>query len=760
MRNITLYAALPCLLLPWFIAAETLFLDVYLNGVKLKELVHFEQEQAHFWSEEDILSASNLADYAAGFSGRVDYCGLNAIQCQYDVYSQSLYLTAELSLFPAQRINTYKRQHLPLTKSRGALLNYDGYFRDFSNGAKTFDFIQQWRGFGNFGIVETTLNYRKDFSNMANNGINEGAVRFDSFWQYNDESNMRFWRVGDMISGRSNWARQVRIGGVKLSRRFELNPQFVPYPYPEFTGSAVLPSEVEIFINSSKLYAGQVTPGPFILDSEPAVNGLATATIITTDISGQAVSREVEFYISPELLRKGIFDYDLNLGVVRQNFGLRSFDYDSKPVGIADLRYGLSNVITLATHTELGGGVLNAGIGTDFNLANLGVVSLATAYGKNEQNSGWLSLFGYRFQTRDWGIAFKYKQQQQNYQDIGSTQFSLRNKREIQLNAAYSLSNGASVGAGYFVLAPFDGTKRRLFSAFYSKAFQTASLSASFNWVAELAAVNFGLNVSIPLGNRYRINGNTLKSSAGQHRTVVAANYARSGNRGLRWTASTILGSRDYSMSGSWKGDLAEVSAGVYDRGFSAGYYAQASGAVVLLDSTLLFGNRIADTFAVVSTGGLSNVPVMVENQQFGKSDSKGLLLVTGLASYNPVNISINTKPLPLDTNVVNDRITVMTAAGHGAKIDFELYQTRAAIIIVHGPDGKPLPIGTTATMHDAEAPYFVGWDGELYLEQLQNTNTVTLKNKHFSCVITFNYDATPDDIPVLGPFICHAEEQ
>ncbi|KOO57811.1 hypothetical protein WH43_11900 [Rheinheimera sp. KL1] len=759
MRNLKLFALFPTVFFSASISAETLFLDVFLNGVKVKELVQFEHEQQHFWSEENIFSETSLSDYAEGLSGRIDYCALSSIQCEYDIYSQRLYLTAELGLFPAQRIVALTKNQLSPTKSYGALLNYDTYVRDFSGGAQTADVLQQWRGFGNFGIVETTANYRKYFGSDVSRIMNEGFVRYDSFWQYNDEANMRFLRVGDMISGSSSWARQVRMGGVKFSRRFELDPQFVRYPYPEFAGSAVLPSDVEIFVNNARLFAGQVAPGPFVLDSEPSITGLATATIVTTDLNGQAVSQEVEFYIAPDLLRKGIFDYDLNLGVLRQGFGISSFDYGSSTVGIADFRYGLSDALTLGTHIEFGSGVYNIGSGTDFNLANLGVISLAAAYGESKQDSGWLGLFGYRFQTRNWGVAFKYKQQQQTYQDIGTTQQVQQNKREIQANAAYSFNNGISMGTGYFILEPFEGEKRRLLSVFYNQSFESASLSASLNWDAELSATSFGISLSVPLGSRYRANVNAQRDTTGKINTLVTASQARASNQGLRWVASTVVGASDYSASGSWKGRTAEYSGGVYDIGESKGYYAQASGAVVWSDNTLLLGNRIADSFAIVSTGGLANVPVVVENQLVGESDSNGLLLVTGLASYNPVNISINTKPLPLDTNVVNDRVTVVTASGHGARVNFELYQTHAAIIIVHDIKGKPLPVGTTVMLNNEEVPYFVGWDGELYLEKLQKTNTVTLKNGKFSCVVEFNFDVIPDDIPVLGPFVCSTQE-
>lgn len=738
---------------PMAVSAESLYLDVYLNGVLVNQLIEFNYIQNHFWSTENVLGNSPLAEYVSGLNGRIDYCNLQAISCNYSYELQRLYLTADIDLFPAQEINIQKRTIPPITQSRGALVNYDIYYRDYQSGTSTADILQQWRVFGDYGTLETTANYRKELGGSNTRSVDEGMIRYDSFWQYNDEESMRYWRVGDMISGSNAWARQVRMGGIKLSRRFELNPQFVSYPYPEFIGSAVLPSDVEVFVNNYKMFSGNVEAGRFIIDSEPTVNGFASARIVTTDINGQAVTRDLQFYVAPELLRQGVYDYDLNLGVLRQGFGLESFNYDSNLTAIADVRYGLTDNLSSSIHAELSKDIYNLGLGTDFTLGNFGVFTFAAAHGQDKEDSGWLGLVGYRFQANNWGFSAQLKQRQESYRDTGSTQFVSQIEREAQVSAAYSFDNGVSVGVGYFDVSKFDNEDSRLVSAFYNQSLDSASMSASVNWDQDLDDISISLNLSIPFSTRSRASVSNVRNN--NNRTVASASFSRYGNRGFRGNVSNIVGTGDFSVNSSWRGHKFELTGGYYDRNGSSGHWGQASGSLIWSRNRLFLGNRVADTFAIVSTGGIANVPVLIENQEVGESDYDGILLVTGLASYNPVNVSINTKSLPLDTNVVNDQIQVMAAESHGVNVDFELYQTKAAIVIVNDKQGKPIPVGAIARLNGEQNGDFVGWDGELYLEKLLDQNALSLVWDDKQCVLAFAYSKQDDDIPVIGPLEC-----
>ncbi|WP_372943496.1 FimD/PapC C-terminal domain-containing protein, partial [Shewanella sp.] len=100
-----------------------------------------------------------------------------------------------------------------------------------------------------------------------------------------------------------------------------------------------------------------------------------------------------------------------------------------------------------------------------------------------------------------------------------------------------------------------------------------------------------------------------------------------------------------------------------------------------------------------------------------------------------------------------------MAAENHGVDVDFELYQTKAAIVIVNDEQGQPIPVGALATLNGEQNGEFVGWDGELYLEKLLDNNTLTLVWDGKQCVLEFAYSKQEDDIPVIGPLVCATED-
>ncbi|MGV8566355.1 hypothetical protein ACV34R_30820, partial [Pseudomonas aeruginosa] len=75
------------------------------------------------------------------------------------------------------------------------------------------------------------------------------------------------------------------------------------------------------------------------------------ATVVTTDAQGRQVVTSLPFYVSNTLLARGLSDFDLSVGRLRDDYGLRNFSYaDNAASGI--YRYGVSDRLTLSTHAE------------------------------------------------------------------------------------------------------------------------------------------------------------------------------------------------------------------------------------------------------------------------------------------------------------------------------------------------------------------------------------------------------------------------
>lgn len=61
--------------------------------------------------------------------------------------------------------------------------------------------------------------------------------------------------------------------------------------------------------------------------------------LITTDALGRQVSTTLPFYVTSELLKRGLSDGAVTLGSLRRNYGIDNFDY-GPAAGSGSYRYG------------------------------------------------------------------------------------------------------------------------------------------------------------------------------------------------------------------------------------------------------------------------------------------------------------------------------------------------------------------------------------------------------------------------------------
>ncbi len=78
----------------------------------------------------------------------------------------------------------------------------------------------------------------------------------------------------------------MRYSGVRYARDFTLAPSYISYPMPSISGSAALPSTVDVLINDRRTASSTVQPGPFELTNVPTVNGAGQMQVVVRDLLG------------------------------------------------------------------------------------------------------------------------------------------------------------------------------------------------------------------------------------------------------------------------------------------------------------------------------------------------------------------------------------------------------------------------------------------------------------------------------------------
>lgn len=736
-----------------------LYLDLTLNGMP-RGLVPFGLREGELWASADALRRLGFI-LPPGAPGPVRLASLGGVRVQLDQASQAVHITAPLALLdlPTTVVGPAQASAPPASASPGALVNYDLYGTHGRGGSSSLGAYAELRVFSGTSVLGST-----SLSQVQRGGGGQGwqgrTVRLDTTWSRSFQDDMVTLRVGDTVTSALPWSRATRIGGIQLARNFGLQPYRVTAPIPAFMGSATLPSQVELYVNGMRQYSGQVPSGPFQLNTLPSVNSTGTAQVVLTDAFGRATTLDFSLFDTRQLLAQGLSDWSVDLGVVRQGYGLRSADYGRDPVASGFWRYGVSDRITVETHAEATDGLVLAGGGGAWQLGPWGLVSGALAYSSHRDGQGSQANVSYQWQSRRAHLGWDVTATQGDYRDVASRYGAPPASRTGRVFAGYNTQDAGSFGISYIHLRQRD---------------QKASRYASVSWYKTLgrtASFNISLNQNLDkrsertlfVGLSIALDGGTSLSTGVQHerdRTTftAAAQQSEPTEGGVGWRAMARGGGQGGGQAEvSYLGRYGRVATGVTAYGDSRSAYANAAGSLVFMGGHTFAARQISDGFAVVSTDGVADVPVRLENRPIGTTDRDGTLLVTPLHAYQNNHLAIDPMGLPPDVRIerVDAQITPTDRAGTLAH--FPVTQVRAASIVLVDADSQPLPVGSRVRIEGQPGePAVVGFDGMVYLDTLQAHNLLRVEAPTGTCMAQVAHAGERGAIPEIGPIPCVA---
>src|SRR5262249_61525862 len=109
------------------------------------------------------------------------------------------------------------------------------------------------------------------------------------------------------------------------------------------------------------------------------------ARLVVRDVLGRETVLVQDFFTHSNLLRKGLSDWSVEAGAVRNNLGIESADYGER-FGSGLFRYGLNNSVTLESRAEGSGRTLGGGIGTTAALPGQVLGQIAISGSKDDIN--------------------------------------------------------------------------------------------------------------------------------------------------------------------------------------------------------------------------------------------------------------------------------------------------------------------------------------------------------------------------------------
>ena len=174
------------------------------------------------------------------------------------------------------------------------------------------------------------------------------------------------------------------------------------------------------------------------------------------------------------------------------------------------------------------------------------------------------------------------------------------------------------------------------------------------------------------------------------------------------------------------------------------------------MDGGLFASKSINDSFAIVSTEGVPDIPVLLHNRPIGNTNRHGLLLAPNLSAYQNNPIHIDTLNLPGNMAIERTQAQAVPSEKAGVSVRFGVKKVRAALLTLKNADGSHPPAGSQVHNAQGQAVAVVGFDGQTYLSDLPagaQHFTVHLPESSARCNFTLPDIAVPDTATTVPKF-------
>jgi len=705
---------------------------------------------------------------------------LKGIQFKYLENEQSLNLQVPSSMLTGYSVELSGQQTtssglLKMKPLNAAILNYSLY-HTITNDESIFSGSAE-------GIFNSALG---NFSSgVLYNGSNETSyshekwVRLESKWQYVDPEKVRIYTLGDFISNSSDWGSSVRLAGFQWSSAYTQRGDIVTSALPQFSGSAALPSTLDLYVNQQKIYSGLVPSGPFDIKQLPFISG-NEVTLVTTDATGQQSITKKPYYFSSKILAKGINEFSVDVGVPRYNYGLYSNDYDDATFASGAIRYGYSNSLTLSGGAEAStDGLSNVGTGFAKNLFGVGVINADLAASQYKDENGYSALVGLEGRiSKNISFNTSYRKVFDNYFDLARVS-QIRYLKENQITSEpqnylsysaladeiiraginYNFYAGYGVYVGYNQIKYSDNSYKLL----------SANLSGSLNknWGFYSSAYkdyenhkDYGIYFALRYTPSTKVNSITsFSNDSGKTTYRQEVNGFSDPHIGSFGWGGYVERDQDAhtnnaSIYGSYRARAAYLT-GRYNRiGDNDQVALSATGSLVAAAGRIFAANEIGDGYAVVTNAGPQS-QIINGGINLGTTDKSGRFLIPSLMPYRENHIYLDPSYLPLNWNVKSTDQKTVVGYRQGTLVDFGAHQVISGLVRIVDKNNTPLLPGYSVRIN-GQQDAVVGYDGEVFVPNLlrQNKLEVDLLD-HGSCQVNFTYNSNQYSTKKLGPYIC-----
>jgi outer membrane usher protein len=686
-----------------------------------------------------------------------EYVSLRSLDPQVkfalDLSALSLKLTAAPALLETTQIDLS-----PVSRPRDLVLRTDasGFFNYSVTGTTQGEFS---------GAAEVGASFR---GNLATTGftVDPGGsvVRGMSEVVLDDPSHLRRLTLGDAVATTTPLGGSALLAGVSLAREFSLDPYFVRQPLPRLSGAVLSPSTLDVYVNGLLVREQQVNPGTFEAWNLPATTGAGSVSYVVRDAFGRTQEFASPYYASAGVLAEGISDYGYHLGFQRAGFGQESFHY-GPPAFSAYHRIGFGNQYTPGFRLESAlnhGSAMASGGPTLATALPAGELDAEAAASVDGSAAGAAGSLGWSFYTRRINAAATVRAMTANYstlarpasadkpllqllgtvgapvnkvltlalegqvasmRDAGLTSvLSLRADLHLTRDLSLLLSSSRSRSPG---TGPQWGAFATLVYSFGGGTTADASATAASNGMGSSA----GVQKATPLGEgwAYQVRGSTAPAEP----ALATGQVQYQGAHGSYFASYTRAGASQ-SASGT------------------------AAGALVLVDGNVLAARPVQQGYALVQVPGVEGVRGYLNNQEIGRTDSNGNLLIPALQPYYGNRLRISDSDVPFAYRIGNTEQVIATSERGGALVKFDVERVNdvKGLVRIETDGRRTVPAFGELNVAGHTSP--IGSNGEFWLEHLSaGKHEAEVEFKEGICKFELDIAAAAPGMVDLGTIAC-----
>jgi outer membrane usher protein len=685
-------------------AGREFWIEVTINGVRFPDfaLLRVDGQGGLFVRGTDVsawrLIVPGVTAKSEGTRTRVRIDNVPQLHARLDSSETRLEIEAEPALFAAQLIQGRRRASAPDDGLPVFFADYDLFGERGDTGIQNYSgHIEVGTSLGRASLASSWFaTYESGVVRAATGGIDPPIwCRLDTALLLDWPEQTARLTVGDSITIPGTLGQAVRFSGIHWATDYTTQPGLIPYALPALSGTAAVPSSIELYVNQSLLERTTINPGPFELRNIPVPVGHGEVDIHMRDLLGRDRSLSVPYLVSPELLSPGLSVTDFAVGAVRENYGLASFDYKS-PFLSASIQHGRTDWLTYNVSAEMRPDEFTARGGVALRVASSVTAEFTPAVSHSVDGTGTAFDAGINSLFRFGRFGIHLRNASSDFVELGSDAQYIRLHTEWAAQASTRMSRFGSLALLYGRRTSYDATTTVATTLSYNMTLREFGALSMFvsRTRGDSSDMIAGLMFTRFLGGRTTASvGVTRDNGAATVNTRVST--AAPPDSGWGWDVASTRGQTDSDGVRVQARSVFGVATGELDTtGGSKTATLAWQGGLLWATSKPWLGQTLSGPAALVELPDLSGVRVLHDGQPVGRTDDLGRILVVGLRPFEDNVITFVAEDLPLTAIVTGDSLVVRPYSRGVVQGRFPVAAAASETVVLQMDGAEPVPAG------------------------------------------------------------------